>query len=271
MGTLRLHLLGAAAVAALVVSLAAAPAIADRRVVVLDVEGRRTGGLEKSLRGMVGERNELVSARAYRVTARKLRAKSRSARHLSRVATRLDADAVVDSELERHRRGYMLRIVVRDGEDGRVIKRLAVSMSNRKLSPRLQKKLSSKLDEAIARSGRGQRASRVAAKKKPARKKQVASNPPPKKKVAARPARTKKATTRKAATKKAPTKKVAARSTKKATTKKVARKPAPRKSAAKPQPRKKRRSIDDRPFDMEEKFDDSGNVIDDEMPAALRR
>ncbi|HUH01692.1 MAG TPA: hypothetical protein VML75_06830 [Kofleriaceae bacterium] len=257
MGTPRLHLLGAAAVAALVVSLAAAPAIANRRVVVLDVEGRRTGGLEKSLRGMVAEHNELVSAREYRVTARKLRAKSRSARHLSRVATRLDADAVVDSELERHRRGYMLRIVVRDAEDGRVIKRLAVSMSNRTLSRRLQKKLAGKLDEAIARSGR---AARVTAKEKVARKttaenkKKVATRPPPKPK-------------KKTASKPAPKPKQTVAS--KAPPKQGARKE--RTAAPKPQPRKKPRSVDDRPFDMDEKFDSDGNVVDDEMPAVLRR
>lgn len=241
MGTLRLNLLGATGVVALIVGLASSPALANRRVIVLDVEGPRTGGLEKSLRGIVAERNELVSPRTYRVTARKLRAKSRSARHVARVATRLDADAVVDSELERHRRGYMLRIRVRDGDDGRIIKKLAVSLSNRRLSPRLQRKLAGKIDEAIVKAARGANGTKKIATKQ--RVKKVAKKERQPRKVARKPA---------------PPKKVAKKE------------PRAKKVAKKSAPPKKPKSIDDEPFDMEESFDDSGNVIDDEVPAALR-
>src|SRR5690606_27961686 len=88
----------AIALALAVVALSARPAQADKRVVVLEIEGARTPRLRKEIVRAIRP-HDAMSAQSYRNAARRLRAEKLTPNNVAEVAGYLGADGVLDGTI----------------------------------------------------------------------------------------------------------------------------------------------------------------------------
>jgi hypothetical protein len=123
---------------------------------VVGFEGKRAARWESKVMKLVAaqERWELVSPDAYASTARELDARKQSDVDIARVADALDAAAVISGRLVGRSRRGKLELTVRDGETGKVIDRLSLRVRRGKLGKkgdrRLERQLVAALDEVRA-------------------------------------------------------------------------------------------------------------------------
>jgi hypothetical protein len=146
--TLTGKLVGIAAIAA---ALLVAPplAAAQKRIVVLEVEGARNGALRGSLVEIVGEENRVIDGAKYTRLAKRMKAGKLTPENVALVAAKLEADGVIESMIVADRDRYMLRIRVREGATGRTIKKLAIKLKKPALSRGMQAQLSERLLDSI--------------------------------------------------------------------------------------------------------------------------
>ncbi|HET6613419.1 MAG TPA: hypothetical protein VFG83_15585 [Kofleriaceae bacterium] len=111
--------------------IAARQAAADRRVVVLDFQGKGARGIHNQVTRIVAQRHQALSGRRYDQTARKMNARKQSARNVRRVCGRLGADGVVSGQIRRQHRRYVLKLSLRSGKTGAVAKTLTVNLGRR--------------------------------------------------------------------------------------------------------------------------------------------
>jgi len=135
--------------AALAVSIAPATVRAQKRVVVLTVEGARNKSLQKDLSEIIRKENRVISSRTYTRTARRLKARKLSPDDVARVSAKISADGVLQSMIVADDDGYVLRLRLHEGASGRTVKKLAVRLSHPTLPGRLRKALASRLLPAI--------------------------------------------------------------------------------------------------------------------------
>lgn len=135
--------------AALAVSIAPATVRAQKRVVVLSVEGARNKSLQDDLSEIIRKENRVISSRTYTRTARRLKARKLSPEDVARVSAKISADGVLQSMIVADDDGYVLRLRLHEGASGRTVKKLAVRLSRPSLPGRLRKALAKHLLPAI--------------------------------------------------------------------------------------------------------------------------
>ena len=111
----------------------ARPANASDRVVVLKVEGDRSRAVEKVLKAIVKATHTVVSDSALKRAAKRVKVKKFNPRGIAKVAKKLDASAVLESELSKDGRIYVLIVRVRK-PDGEIAQELTQDMKKRKPS-----------------------------------------------------------------------------------------------------------------------------------------
>jgi hypothetical protein len=230
------------AVVALLVACGGAqhPEHSKKRVAFLDIRGANTADLQANVAEMLGDRYEVVSRDEYADAARSLEAKRMRASHVRKVAKHLSVDAVIQGKLSRRsKRRYLLRLRVREGLTGRVVQSYKVPLRKRGLSAKNQRKLERRLMsllddiEPVEAPPPAKRAEPV----------EVAEAEPPAKRERQRE------------------------------TKRTRRAKATAKAEPKPKPK---RQVDPDGIQIEddymivERYDDNGQILDDEVPDALR-
>ncbi len=108
------------ALAAGLFALVAEPALAsaEKRIVILDFEGRRTARYEKQITQILEKNNTVISSREYKRAAKKLRAARPTAPNVAKVAEELEADGVLIGVVKRRRGRYRLTVRLRAGTSG---------------------------------------------------------------------------------------------------------------------------------------------------------
>ena len=96
----------------------AGTAVAEKRVVVLDFVGPRTGRYQAAVTKMIAKKHTVVAGETYARTARKLGAARPTSANVSAVARELEANAVLIGIVKRKRGRYTLRLRLRAGVDG---------------------------------------------------------------------------------------------------------------------------------------------------------
>lgn len=138
----------AIALALAVVALSARPAQADKRVVVLEIEGARTPRLRKEIVRAIRP-HDAMSAQSYRNAARRLRAEKLTPNNVAEVAGYLGADGVLDGTIVAEDGGYILTIRLRSGKEGLIVKRIGIRLSEPRLPPKIEKGLRKRLVPVI--------------------------------------------------------------------------------------------------------------------------
>lgn len=138
-------------IAVITAALLVAPtaAQAQKRIVVLDVEGARNGALRDSLAEILGEENRVIESAKYTRLASRLKAKKLTPENVALVAAKLEADGLVQSLIEADGSKYVLRIRVREGATGRTIKKLALKLKKPSLSRGMRGQLAERLLDAV--------------------------------------------------------------------------------------------------------------------------
>jgi hypothetical protein len=145
----NLRLILTSIIGAAVLAGAAPAADAQKRVVVLDIEGARTAKLQRSLSQLIGGEHRIIPATKYRRTAKRLRARKVNPRNVAKVSARLQADGVVQGMIVASRGRYTLSLRVREGSTGRTVKKIKVRLRRPRLSTRMKRALADKLLDAI--------------------------------------------------------------------------------------------------------------------------
>ena len=142
---------------AMAIGLAATPASAGR-IVVLAVEGDESGEFEEVLADAVDDEHSVVASQAFERAARREGvADQGSASGIAKVVRSLEADAVLDPVLARDDDAYLLTIKIR-GRNGKVQKKMSVSLDAPRLGPKGKKKVARQLlsviDQVIGTGGK---------------------------------------------------------------------------------------------------------------------
>ncbi len=135
--------------AVLAVAIAPGSVRAQKRVVVLSVEGARNKSLQDDLSEIVRKENRVISSRTYVRTAKRLKARKLNPEDVARVSARISADGVLQSMIVADDDGYVLRLRLHEGATGRTVKKLAVRLSGPTLPGRLRRALANHLLPAI--------------------------------------------------------------------------------------------------------------------------
>lgn len=129
--------------------LAPLPALAQKRIVVLDIDGAPSSRLRDQIAKMLGEKHQLISGRVYRKAARRLAATEDTADNIARVVKDIAADGVVGGQLLPDGTRYILRLRVAEGATGKTVKKLSVRLRSPRLSISMRTKLGPRLLEAL--------------------------------------------------------------------------------------------------------------------------
>jgi len=126
-----------------------APRSADAgKVVVLGVDGDRSGELEQVLTTIVASEHDVVSNAAYKKAAKKAKVKGTAPKGVAKVAKKLAADAIVDGALGREDDAYLLTVRIR-GKDGEVAQEVSIALKTAQLSEKARRKLGRQLLVAL--------------------------------------------------------------------------------------------------------------------------
>jgi len=129
-----------------VLAMSAAPAAADLRVAMLDIEGSRSEGLTQDVSDLIRDiGHKLIKAKVYRDAAKRLRKKKLNAEHVRKVCEFLQIDAVVFGTINAERGKYVFSLMVREGRTGKLVKTLTLKLKDAELSAAIKKKLRARL------------------------------------------------------------------------------------------------------------------------------
>ncbi len=146
--------------AVIAIGAAVAPKAADAgRIVVLSVKGDDTGELEELLADAIDDTHSVVASQAFERAARREGIDDEeSAAGIAKVLRTLEADLLLDAIMTREDGGYLLSISVR-GKNGKVKKKMSVSLDAPRLGPKGKKKVARQLlavvDQVIGTAGKG--------------------------------------------------------------------------------------------------------------------
>ncbi len=131
----------------------AAPRLADankKRIVVLEVRGTLSVDLRAVLSKLLGADHRIISASDYEKTAKQLRATAITDRNVARVAKKLGAEGVIHGWITTTKDDkLLLRLRLRNGSNGKVVKKLAVLVESEKLSRDVRVAIKRRLLDAI--------------------------------------------------------------------------------------------------------------------------
>jgi hypothetical protein len=125
-------------------------AAADKRVVVLDIEGTRSSALRDTVADLIAAEHEVVAGREWERAAQRMNITRMSPRNVTRLASQLGVDAVLEGTLVPDGKRYLLRLRLRDGTNGRTIKRVTLRLGAPQLSAKVQGRLAAELLDALA-------------------------------------------------------------------------------------------------------------------------
>jgi hypothetical protein len=155
----------------LAVVLAAAPAFAKKRVVVLGFSGPQAGKAEAAVASVVGSRHTVVSAGQYAKAAKRLRLRKPSNPNVAKIAREIQVDAIVLGAMKRKGTRWSLALIVREGRSGAAIASMTIPLRAPRIDARARADINAQLLPAIARA-RSVNAT-VAAKQAPKKKRPV--------------------------------------------------------------------------------------------------
>lgn len=125
------------AAACLFCAATAGDAFADKRVVILDFDGRGSNRIKNQVGRIIAQQHEAISGRRYVRAARRMNARRPTPRNVRRVCARVGVDGIVSGEVQRRRRRYVLKLRLRSGESGEFVKTITVRLGRK---PRLSAK-----------------------------------------------------------------------------------------------------------------------------------
>lgn len=231
--------------------------------VAVMIKGKKSATLRLAVEELLSDRYDVVSGKRYRKAAKRLDAQKLKPSHVAKVAAKLGVDAVVTGTLsKRGKKRYLLKLRLRDGTTGKTIEKFTLKLRSRK------KLRSSHEEELIA--GLGPMLDEMAP---PAEEEEdededdeADEDAGPRDSGEAVAAREdSEAAPAKPAPAKAKSAKVAQASPKKANKANKPRKARAKKAAPAPAPK------EEEPEDFDVRYDDEGQIIDDEVPAGLSK
>lgn len=135
--------------AVLVIGFSYSDAAAEKRVVMLKIQGDRSARIGKSLRRMLDNEHKVLDGSKYELEAEKLDATRMIPRNIRKVASSIEADGVLTGRLRRRRGRYELKLLLLEGQSGKAIKVLTVRLRRRRLSRRMRRAIVKRLLGAI--------------------------------------------------------------------------------------------------------------------------
>lgn len=124
-------------------------AVAEKRVVLLKIEGDASSRIGKSLSKLIDNEHRIIDGSTYELQARKLNANRLNARDVRKVASKIEADGILSGTMLRRRGRYVLQLRLIEGSSGRTIKKLSVKLRSRRLSRKMRKAIAERLLSAI--------------------------------------------------------------------------------------------------------------------------
>jgi hypothetical protein len=125
-------------------------ALAEKRIVVLDIEGAPSPRLRDTVAALIRVRHQVISDTKYKSAAERIGAKGLEAGDVARVAQAVEADGVLTGAISRQaNRRYLLVLRLRAGADGKPVKKFTLWLDSPRLSPQLKSQLSARLLTAI--------------------------------------------------------------------------------------------------------------------------
>ena len=150
MRSCRLSLLGVA-IAVVMVAGPRPAAAAKNRIVVLEIRGTLSDDMRDDIVAMIAKRHQIVSAEEYDKLAKKLRATAINNKNVARVAGRLEAEGVVHGWITTAKDdSLLLRLRVRNGGNGAIVKKFAIRLGKERLSKAVKTQIRKRLLSAIA-------------------------------------------------------------------------------------------------------------------------
>jgi hypothetical protein len=166
MRSCRLSLLGVAIAVAMVAGLRPAAA-AKNRIVVLEIRGTLSEDMRDDIVAMIARRHQIISVAEYDKLAKKLRATAINNKNVAKVAGRLEAEGVVHGWITTAKDdSLLLRLRVRRGRNGAIVKKFAIRLSKERLSKAVKTQIRKRLLSAIADLDRKSGSSSARANKK---------------------------------------------------------------------------------------------------------
>jgi len=125
-----------------------APAFAGDRVVVLKTKGDRSRAMEKALKAIVKAEHALVSDKALKRAAKRAKVRTFTPRDIAKVAKTVEASAVIESEVSKNGRAYVVVVRVRK-PDGEIADELTQDLKRRTPSRTEKRTLSKRVLAAL--------------------------------------------------------------------------------------------------------------------------
>ncbi len=134
---MRMKILTHVVVTLVALALFAAPALANkRRVVVLGFSGpaKQAKRAEKTVTKVLRHKYEVVSVKKYVKARKRLRAKKPTKKNFSKIARTVGIDAIVSGEVRRRGSRYTLKLTVREGLSGKVLDTVRIPIRGKRLA-----------------------------------------------------------------------------------------------------------------------------------------
>ncbi|MCW5806144.1 MAG: hypothetical protein KIT31_27515 [Deltaproteobacteria bacterium] len=145
-----------------------------RRVVVLDFEGDKAEKFHDAVVKVIKKTHTVVATDKWNGEAESMSAEKVNDKNVKKVAKKLKVDGVVEGKVEKRRDEYIIRIKLRSGTTGEVVKPVNTKAENTKLDGDASDSIKDELVAAISelesnRDGSGDDDDEKVAKKKPAK------------------------------------------------------------------------------------------------------
>lgn len=123
---------------------------AEKRIVVLDIPGAPSNELRDELVAILRVKYRVIAGAVYEDAARNLGAAESIDPNVAKVAAAIGADGVLESAFfEVGKERYALRIRLRSGVDGKIVKRITLRLKSPRLGARVKAQLEGKLVPAV--------------------------------------------------------------------------------------------------------------------------
>lgn len=121
-----------------------------RQKLIVVIEGAKSQAVRGKVEKMLAEQYELVPAATYKKTAKRLKARKMIKKHLAKVAGALDADVVVHGVVKKRGKRLTVAFKLHDGATGAIKERVDLTFKGKKIAKREQRELEDKLMPALA-------------------------------------------------------------------------------------------------------------------------
>jgi hypothetical protein len=129
----------------LVLLLAAAPAWAKKRVVVLGFSGPKAGQAQGAVTAAIKKKHTVVSAGQYTKAKKRLKVKKLNEKGHAKIAADLGVDAIVTGKVARKGTKWSLVVVVREGKSGKVKGTATIPLRGPKIDAKAKQAVAAKV------------------------------------------------------------------------------------------------------------------------------